>query len=306
MTGIYEGRARSVAITGASGMIGAALARALAAGGLRVLRIGRRPGAGSDLLWDPAAGRIDAASLEGVDAVVHLAGESIASGRWTRERKLRIRESRTQGTTLLARALAALDRKPQVLVSVSAVGIYGDRGDELLTDTSAPGTGFLPDVARAWEASADPAREAGIRVAHPRFAAVLSRSGGVLGRLLLPFRLGLGGPIGRGAQWMPLVSLDDAIGAIRHLIDSPGLSGPFNVSLPAPVTNREFSAALGRALHRPAIVPVPPAALRLAYGALADELLIASAKVVPAGLEAAGYRFQHPDIDSALQAALRA
>jgi hypothetical protein len=305
MTGIYEGRARSVAITGASGMIGAALARALAAGGLRVLRIGRRPGAGTDLLWDPAAGRIDAASLEGVDAVVHLAGESIASGRWTRERKLRIRESRTQGTTLLARALAALDRKPQVLVSVSAVGIYGDRGDELLTDTSAPGTGFLPDVARAWEASADPAREAGIRVAHPRFAAVLSRSGGVLGRLLLPFRLGLGGPIGRGAQWMPLVSLDDAIGAIRHLIDSPGLSGPFNVSLPAPVTNREFSAALGRALHRPAILPVPPAALRLAYGALADELLIASAKVVPLGLEAAGYRFQHPDIDSALQAALR-
>ena len=304
MTGIYEGRARSVAITGASGMIGAALARALAAGGLRVLRIGRRPGAGSDLLWDPAAGRIDAASLEGVDAVVHLAGESIASGRWTRERKLRIRESRTQGTTLLARALAALDRKPQVLVSVSAVGIYGDRGDELLTDTSPPGTGFLPDVARAWEASADPAREAGIRVAHPRFAAVLSRSGGVLGRLLLPFRLGLGGPIGRGAQWMPLVSLDDAIGAIRHLIDSPGLSGPFNVSLPAPVTNREFSAALGRALHRPAILPVPPAALRLAYGALADELLIASAKVVPLGLEAAGYRFQHPDIDSALQAAL--
>ena len=304
MTGIYEGRARSVAITGASGMIGAALARALAAGGLRVLRIGRRPGAGSDLLWDPAAGRIDAASLEGVDAVVHLAGESIASGRWTRERKLRIRESRTQGTTLLARALAALDRKPQVLVSVSAVGIYGDRGDELLTDTSAPGTGFLPDVARAWEASADPAREAGIRVAHPRFAAVLSRSGGVLGRLLLPFRLGLGGPIGRGAQWMPLVSLDDAIGAIRHLIDSPGLSGPFNVSLPTPVTNREFSAALGRALHRPAILPVPPAALRLAYGALADELLIASAKVVPLGLEAAGYRFQHPDIDSALQAAL--
>ena len=306
MTGIYEGRARSVAITGASGMIGAALARALAAGGLRVLRIGRRPGAGTDVLWDPAAGRIDAASLEGVDAVVHLAGESIASGRWTRERRQRIRASRTQGTTLLARALAALDRKPQVLVSVSAVGIYGDRGDELLTDTSAPGTGFLPDVARAWEASADPAREAGIRVAHPRFAAVLSRSGGVLGRLLLPFRLGLGGPIGRGAQWMPLVSLDDAIGAIRHLIDSPGLSGPFNVSLPAPVTNREFSAALGRALHRPAILPVPPAALRLAYGALADELLIASAKVVPAGLEAAGYRFQHPDIDSALQAALRA
>jgi hypothetical protein len=305
MTGIYEGRARTVAITGASGMIGSALARSLASDGLRILRIGRRPGAGTDVLWDPAAGRIDAARLEGVDAVVHLAGESIASGRWTRERMQRIRESRTRGTELLARTIGALDRKPEVLVSASAVGIYGDRGDELLTDASLPGTGFLPEVALGWEASAEPARAAGIRVAHPRFAAVLARSGGVLGRLLLPFRLGLGGPIGRGAQWMPLVSLADAIGAIRHLLETPGLSGPFNVSLPTPVTNAEFSKALGRALHRPALVPVPPAALRLVYGKLADELLIASARVVPAGLEAAGFSFRYPEIDTALAAALR-
>lgn len=305
MSGIYAGPARTVAITGASGMIGSALARTLAADGMRILRLGRRPGRATDVVWDPASGRIDSARMEGVDAVVHLAGESIASGRWTRERMRRIRESRTQGTTLLARAIAALDRRPEVLVSVSAVGIYGDRGDELLTDTSAAGTGFLPEVALAWEASAEPARTAGIRVAHPRFAAVLSRAGGVLGRLLLPFRLGLGGPIGRGAQWMPLVSLDDAIGSIRHLLDSPGLSGPFNVSLPEPVTNAEFSKALGRALHRPAILPIPPAALRLVYGQLADELLIASARVVPQRLEAAGYRFRHPTIEMALRAALR-
>ena len=304
MTGIYEGRVRTVAITGARGMIGTALARALTGDGHRVLGIGRRPGPHTDVLWDPRAGRIDSARLEGVDAVVHLAGESIASGRWTRARMQRIRESRTEGTALLARTIAGLDPKPDVMVSVSAVGIYGDRGDELLTDASAPGRGFLADVGMAWEASADPARDAGIRVAHPRLAAVLAQTGGVLGRLLLPFRLGLGGPIGRGAQWMPLVSLDDAVGAMRHLLDSPGLAGPFNVSLPAPVTNAEFSKALGRALHRPAIIPVPPAALRLVYGQLADELLIASAKVVPAGLEAAGYRFRHPTIDAALAAAL--
>ncbi len=305
MTGIYEGRARTVAVTGASGMIGAALARALESDGVRVVRVGRRRGAGTDVLWDPAAGSIDAASLDGVDAVVHLAGESIASGRWTREQMRRIRESRTQGTTLLARTLAALDRAPAVLVSASAVGLYGDRGDELLTETSLPGSGFLPEVAVAWEASAEPARAAGIRVAHPRFAAVLSRAGGVLDRLLLPFRLGLGGPIGRGAQWMPLVALDDAVGAIRHLLDTPGLSGPFNVSLPTPVTNAEFARALGRALHRPAMLPVPPAALRLAYGQLADELLIASARVVPAALEASGFRLRYPTLRGALEAALR-
>jgi uncharacterized protein (TIGR01777 family) len=305
MTGIYEGRARAVAITGASGMIGSALARSLAADGVRVLRIGRRPGAGTDILWDPAAGSIDTAGLEGVDAVVHLAGESIASGRWTRAQMQRIRDSRTQGTTILARTLATLDPMPAVLVSASAVGIYGDRGDEVLTETSRPGSGFLPEVAVAWEASAEPARTAGIRVVHPRFAAVLSRSGGVLDRLLLPFRLGLGGPIGRGAQWMPLVSLEDAIGAIRHLMDAPGLSGPFNVSLPTPVTNEEFAEALGSALHRPAVLPVPPAALRLAYGQLADELLIASARVVPAALEASGFRLRHPTLRAALDAALR-
>jgi hypothetical protein len=305
MTGIYEGRARTVAITGASGMIGSALARSLAADGVRVLRVGRRRAHGTDVLWDPDAGSIDAAPLEGVDAVVHLAGESIASGRWTRARMQRIRDSRTRGTTLLARTLAALDHAPAVLVSASAVGIYGDRGDELLTETSRPGSGFLPEVALAWEASAEPARVAGIRVVHPRFAAVLSRSGGVLERLLLPFRLGLGGPIGRGAQWMPLVSLDDVVGAIRHLTDSPGLSGPFNVSLPTPATNAEFARALGRVLHRPAVLPVPPAALRLAYGQLADELLIASARVVPAALEASGFRFRHPTLRAGVEAALQ-
>ena len=304
MTGIYDGSAGAVAITGASGMIGSALRRSLAARGYRVVPIVRREPREGEIAWDPAGGRIDAARLEGISAVVHLAGESIASGRWTRRRKHRIRESRTRGTGLIARAIAGLDRKPSVLVSVSAVGIYGDRGDETLTDRASPGEGFLPDVAIAWESAADPAREAGIRVAHPRLAAVLSASGGVLRRLLLPFRLGLGGPIGSGAQWMPLVALDDVVGAMRHLIESPALSGPFNVSLPTPVTNRDFAKALGRALHRPAIVPVPPAALRLVYGQLADELLVASAKAVPAALAASGFRFRPPTIDAALKAAL--
>lgn len=305
MTGIYEGRAGAVAITGASGMIGSALARSFAADGFRVVPIVRHAPRDGEVAWDPAGGRIDAAGLEGIDAVVHLAGESIASGRWTRRRKHRIRESRTRGTSLIASAIAGLVRKPAVLVSVSAVGIYGDRGDEMLTDTAPPGEGFLPDLATAWEEAADPARAARIRVAHPRLAAVLSARGGVLGRLLLPFRLGLGGPIGSGAQWMPLVALEDVVGAIRHLVESPELSGPFNVSLPSPVTNREFAKALGRALGRPAILPVPPAALRLVYGQLADELLIASAKVVPAALEANGFRFRYPDIDAALESALR-
>jgi hypothetical protein len=305
MTAIYEGRPLAVAITGASGMIGSALSRSLGADGHRIVPIVRHPPREGEVRWDPDRGRIDAAGLEGIDVLVHLAGESIASGRWTRARKHRIRESRARGTTLIARTIAGLDRPPSTLISVSAVGIYGDRGDETLTEQSPPGEGFLPEVAVTWENAADPAREAGIRVAHPRLAAVLSASGGVLGRLLLPFRLGLGGPIGRGEQWMPLVALDDVVGAMRHLIDAPGLAGPFNVSLPTPVTNREFSTQLGKALHRPAVIPVPPAALRLAYGQLADELLIASARVVPAALEASGYRFLHPTLDSALEAALR-
>lgn len=305
MSGIYDGRALRVAITGASGMIGSALARELVAAGHRVVPIVRGAARDGEAGWDPAAGRLDARALEGIDAAVHLAGESIAAGRWTRARKRAIRESRTRGTSLIARALAGLDRPPAVLVSASAVGIYGDRGDEALTEASPPGEGFLPEVAQAWEEAAEPARAAGIRVAHPRFAAVLSASGGMLDRLLLPFRLGLGGPIDSGAQWMPLVSLDDVVGALRHLIASPGLAGPFNVSLPTPVTNREFAKGLGKVLHRPALIPLPGAALRLAYGQLADELLIASARVLPAALERSGYTFIHPTLDSSLEAALR-
>lgn len=304
MSGIYDGRALRVAITGASGLIGSALARNLVGAGHRVVPIVRGTAREDEVRWDPAAGLIDAHALEGIDAAVHLAGESIAAGRWTRARKLAIRESRTRGTTLIARALAGLERPPAVLVSASAVGIYGHRGDETLTEASPPGKGFLPEVATAWEAAAEPARAAGIRVAHPRFAAVLSASGGMLERLLLPFRLGLGGPIGSGAQWMPLVSLADVVGAIRHLLSSPDLAGPFNVSLPTPVTNREFAQGLGSVLHRPALIPVPGAALRLAYGQLADELLIASAKVLPAALERSGYRFIHPALGSSLEAAL--
>lgn len=292
-----------VAITGATGLIGSALARELRADGHRVTSITRNPSAPGDVGWDPDAGRLDAPALDGVDAVVHLAAESL-DARWTRERMRRIRESRIRGTSLLARTLAGLQRPPKALVSISAVGIYGDRGDEILGDGAAPGTGFLAEVAVEWERAAEPARAGGIRVTHPRLAAVLAPGGGMLDRLLLPFRLGVGGPIGDGSQWMPLVALADAVGAIRHALATPNLTGPFNVALPEPVTNREFTRALGRALHRPAIIPAPLGPLRLWYGGLVDALLLASERVIPVKLVGSGYRFRHPGLDAALRAGL--
>jgi uncharacterized protein (TIGR01777 family) len=301
---MYAGPGLTVAVTGASGLIGSALSERLSSAGHRVVPLVRRAPGPGEVQWDPAAGRIDSAALEGIDAAVHLAGESIGTGRWTRARKADIRESRVRGTSLLARALGGLVRRPQVLVSASAVGIYGDRGDEPLTEESPAGEGFLPETGIAWEAAALPARDAGIRVVHPRMAAVLSKHGGMLERLLLPFRLGLGGPIGGGAQWMPVVALDDVVGAIEHLIATPELAGPVNVSLPRPVTNREFARALGRAVRRPAVLPLPAFPLRAVYGQLADELLLASARVLPEALERSGYRFRHPTIDAALASAL--
>lgn len=301
---MYAGPPLAIAITGASGLIGSELARRLRAAGHRVVPVVRRPARAGEVQWDPALGRIDAAALDGIDAAVHLAGESIAAGRWTRARKAGIRESRVRGTSLLARTLGGLERKPKVLVSASAVGIYGDRGDEILTEASPAGEGFLAETVVAWEAAALPARDAGIRLVHPRMAAVLSPRGGMLERLLLPFRLGLGGPIGGGAQWMPVVALDDVVGAIEHLIMTPEIAGPVNVSLPAPITNAEFAKALGRAVGRPAVIPLPAFPLRAAYGQLADELLLASARVLPEALERSGYRFRHPTIGAALAAAL--
>ncbi len=257
-----------------------------------------------DVLWNPAAGTLDHAALEGVDAAVHLAGESIAAGRWTADIKRRIRDSRILGTRLLAESLARLMRRPRVLVTASAVGIYGDRGDEILNEDSPLGTDFLAGVGREWEAAAKPAAEAGIRVVHLRLGIILAREGGALPRMVRPFMLGAGGPIGSGRQWMSWIALDDAIAAVLEALGNEQARGPINAVAPEPVRNAEFAAALGATLHRPALIPAPAFALRLLYGEMADAALLASQRVVPSRLEALGFRFRHPTLPEALGAIL--
>ena len=298
--------APSVAVTGASGFIGSAVVAAFEAEGSRVLRLVRRPSAASnEIAWDPEGVQIDSARLEGVEAVVNLAGESLAGARWTPERKRRIKESRVRGTTLLARTLANLESKPRVLVSGSAVGIYGDRGDDQIQEEDGPGTGFLAEVGQAWEASADAARQAGIRVVHPRFGMVLHPSGGALEKMLPPFRLGLGGRLGNGQQWMSWISRDDAVGVIRSAIVLDSLSGPVNAASPNPVRNAEFTSLLGAALHRPAVAAVPAFVLELMFGELAKEALLSSQRAVPARLQAAAHEFRDPDLGPLLVALMR-
>jgi uncharacterized protein (TIGR01777 family) len=290
-------------VTGAGGLIGSALLPRLTRRGHRVSRLVRRSAGAGEISWDPSRGALDPADLEGVDAVVHLAGENVGA-RWTAARKRRIRSSRVAGTKLLSAALARLRRRPAVLVSASAIGIYGDRGDETLTETSSLGNGdrdFLASVTQEWEAAADPARAAGIRVVHPRFGVVLSPDGGALARLLLPFRLGLGGRLGSGSQWMSWISIDDTIGAIEQALSNPGLTGPVNVTAPEPVTNREFTRTLGRVLSRPTLFPVPAAALRLALGEMAESTVLASTRVLPTKLIEVGYHFTQPRLEEALR-----
>jgi len=293
-----------IAITGASGFIGSALSGRLEADGHTVLQIGRGPAGPGRLAWDPAAGHLDGARLEGFEAVVNLAGASLASGRWSPARRHELRASRIASTRLLSQTLAALDRPPAALLSASAVGYYGDRGDEELTEASPAGTGFLADLCRDWEAETVPASDAGVRVVHLRTGIVLARSGGALARQLPLFRLGLGGRLGSGRQVISWISLDDEVGAIVFAIGADGLRGPANLSAPAPVTNAAFTAALGRVLRRPARLPVPGPALRLVFGAdLADEALLGSQRALPAALLAHGYRFEHGDVETALRAA---
>lgn len=293
----------NVLVTGSSGLVGSALVRRLTGDGHSVTRLVRsRRGTGeAQVAWDPEAGAIDAASLEGLDAVVHLAGESIAAGRWTAARKTRILDSRVKGTRLLAETLAGLRDRPKVLVSASAVGYYGDRGEEPLREESASGSGFLADVCRQWEAAAAPAAQAGIRVVHARFGVILSAAGGALPRLLPPFRLGLGGRLGSGRQFMSWIALDDAVGAICHALTHDDLQGPVNTASPTPVRNDEFTKALGRVLRRPTLFPLPAFAARLAFGQMADELLLASQRVEPAKLLASGYQFAFLDLEGALR-----
>ena len=290
-----------ISVTGSSGLIGSALVPFLTAQGHEVGRVVRSTTAAGDWRWDPGAGHVDAGAVNGKDAVVHLAGESIAAGRWSAARKARIRDSRVHGTRVVAEAVARADPRPKALLCASAMGFYGDRGDERLTEASAPGRGFLSEVSREWEEACAPAREQGVRVVNLRFGIVLSPAGGALAKMLLPFRLGAGGVVGSGKQWWSWVGLDDAVGAIQHALVTPGLSGPVNVVAPNAVTNAEFTRTLGRVLARPTLFPVPVFAARLAFGEMADALLLASARVVPERLQQTGCVFHHPELEGALR-----
>lgn len=296
--------ARSVAITGASGFIGSALASSLEGSGTRVVRLVRREARGPDeVSWDPARETIDERALEGVEAVVHLAGSDLV-GRWTERRKAEIRDSRVVGTRTLARGLARLDRPPHVLVSGSGIGYYGDRADELLDEGSRPGDDFLARTAQEWEAATAPAEEAGIRVVHQRHGPVIGAGGGLIAPMLLPFRLGVGGALGSGRQWVSWISLHDAVAAIRCAIATPGLRGAVNAVAPEPVTNADLTRALARELGRPALIRVPAFALRLLYGEMADAMILVSQRVAPDRLLDAGFVFRHTRVEDALRAAL--
>jgi uncharacterized protein len=292
----------NILVTGASGLIGSALVSFLTAGGHGVTRLVRsQPKPGEKAVrWDPMAGSIDASAFERIEAVVHLAGENIAQ-RWTAAKKAMIRDSRVKGTQVLCAALAGLATPPKVLVSASAIGYYGDRGAEILTEESPPGTGFLADVCRDWEAATEPARQHGIRVVRLRLGVVLSPAGGALAKLLPPFRAGLGGVLGSGRQYMSWIALDDAVGAIQHAIATDALQGPTNAVAPQTVTNHEFTKTLGEVLGRPTVLPLPAFAARLMFGEMADELLLASARVQPAKLLASGYGFRYPELEGALR-----
>ena len=295
-----------VAVTGSRGFIGSALLPALIREGHRPVRIVRGRAASDDeLSWDPEAGTIDAGGLEGIGGVVHLAGAGIGDKRWTDARKRLILESRTKGTSLLARTLAGLTRPPSALVSASAIGYYGNRGDEPLDEQSTPGNDFVARVCVQWEGATAPAVDAGIRVARVRSGIVLGRDGGVLPRLLLPFRLGLGGRIASGRQYMSWISIGDEVRAILHALTQDGVAGPVNLTGPAPVTNDEFTQTLGRVLRRPTLIPTLLLPLRARYGSeLVQHLLVEGQRVLPKRLEATGYRFAHPTLEEGLRAAL--
>jgi uncharacterized protein len=295
-----------IAITGSSGMIGTALRAALSADGHEVLRLVRRPPQSSDeVRWDPAAGRLDPTHIEGVEAVVNLAGANVGGQRWTKAYKRTLRDSRLDATRTLATALAQTADRPRVLVSMSAAGIYGlAHGSEILDEDEPPGDGFLADMCQDWEAAAVPAEAAGIAVCHPRPHMIMTRNGGALARMLPWFRKGLGGPLAGGRQYWSSVSLHDLVRALQFLIETPGCTGPYNVAAPEPVTNAEFVRVLARQLGRPTLLPVPEFALRIRYGEFADDILV-SLRLVAARLGAAGFEFEHPDTPAIIAAALR-
>ena len=294
------GRPLRLALTGSHGLLGSALISFLATRGGETLRLVRRPARAADeVAWDPT-GSLPASRLDGLDAVIHLAGENIANGRWTETRKQAIRESRVTGTRHLAEAIAALPHPPPVFLSASAVGYYGDRGNEELSESAMAGRGFLPDVCREWEAAAEPAQRAGIRVIRLRFGVILTPVGGALKKMLLPFRLGLGGRIGDGQQYMSWITLDDVVAAMVFCLHTSTLHGPVNAVATA-VTNAEFTRALARVLRRPALFPVPRFAVRLLFGEMGDALLLASTRAQPSRLLEAGFIFRFPNLEPALR-----
>jgi len=291
-----------ILVSGASGLIGSALVPFLTTGGHQVVRLVRPGGKRQQntVNWDPSDGTIEAGALEGIDAVVHLAGESVAA-RWTAEKKARIYGSRVDGTKLLVQALTNLKRPPKTLVAASAIGYYGDRDADVVDEDSAPGKGFLADVVREWEAATEPAAARGIRVVNLRIGVVLSAAGGALATMLPVFRLGAGGRVGSGEQYMSWITIDDVIGAILHALATTSVSGPLNAVAPHPVTNRTFTSTLGRVLSRPTVVPMPAFAVKLAFGEMGEELLLGSTRVDPHRLTQSGYEFRFPELEPALR-----
>ena len=290
-----------ILVSGASGFVGSALVPMLTAGGHSVSRLTRTQSKRGGIRWDPVRGEIDAGILEQFDAVIHLAGENIAGGRWTEARKREILESRVQGTRLMATTLAKLKHPPKVFLCASAVGFYGDRGDEPVDERSPAGTGFLADVCKAWEAATQPARDAGVRTVNARFGVILSSAYGALAKMLPPFQFGAGGRVGSGKQWMSWIALDDVVGALHHILFTDALRGSVNVVSPNPVTNKEFTRTLGRVLRRPTIAPLPGFAAKLLLGEMAQELLLSGQRVLPKALEATDYPFRFPQLEDALR-----
>ena len=290
-----------IAIAGASGLVGTALIPALEAQGHEVTRLVRTAPRAGEIEWHPNKDEVSAASLEGLDVIINLAGENIAGGRWTDEQKRKIRDSRVNGTHLLSEAIAKMERKPRAFICASATGIYGDRDDEVLDEQSESGGGFLAGVCREWEMACELAVKAGARVVNLRFGPILAREGGMLSKLLTPFKMGMGGKVGSGSQYISWVSLDDSVNAILLAINDESIRGPLNVVSPNPVTNEEFTKTLGHVLNRPTALAMPAFAARLAFGEMADEMLLVSQRVMPKRLSAAGFQFQYPELEGALR-----
>jgi uncharacterized protein (TIGR01777 family) len=295
-----------IVVSGSHGLVGKALINALTAEGHEIVRLVRNKPNAAEIEWHPNQAKLDASSLEGLDAVVHLAGESIASGRWSEAKKRAIRDSRVKGTSLLSEALAQLSRPPAVFVSASAIGYYGNRGDELLTENSAPGNDFLANVCIEWENATRAAMEKGIRTVHARFGIILDANEGALGKMLTPFRMGVGGRVGNGKQWMSWIAIDDVVNGLKFLIEDGSTGGPVNFVAPNPVTNAEFTKTLGRVLSKPTFLPMPEFGVRLAFGEMGDALLLGSQRVEPAVLKEKGFRFAQPSLESALRHILTA